>query len=247
MDTGIFGRVFDFARGEAFALALPSVLRPWAQLFMSAGRIHGVDPWILAAICYQESLGGTALKPPGPGGTGDFTPRGPGSKYFQYADPKTGLPPDGRGWGRGLMQIDYGVHNAWIVANNWSDPRTSIEKSASIFAEHLRFFQQPPNAAGVTVECWRITKGMPQIGISPWQTKYPGAYPACLNGKTAPLKDPRPLTVVTQYEAALAAYNAGSSGVLQALAMGLPAEAVTAGQSYVSHAATRLAAWAAKF
>lgn len=248
VDTGILGRAFDFARAEAFALALPSGLRQWAPLFIAAARTYGVDPWVLAGICYNESLGGSALKPPGPTGTGDFTPRSTTSTTFRFANPNTGLPPDGLGWGRGLMQIDFGVHNAWVTTANWQDPLTNINKAASIFAEHLAYFQQQPLPGGIAVECWRINSGIPQIGISPWKSKYPGTYPACgTNGRTAPLRDPRPLSGAPLYEAAIAAYNAGPSGVLQALAMGLPAEAVTAGQQYVSHFAARLAVWAQKF
>lgn len=248
VDTSIFGRIFDWSREAAFTAALPSQLRPYAQHFLSAGRAYSIDPWLLAAICYRESLGGTALKPPGPTGTGDFTPRGPSSKYFQYANPATGLPSDGQGgWGRGLMQLDFGAENAWVVSHNWKDPQTSINRAAEILAGRYAFFVSPPSI-GVAVECWRITTGMPQIGVSPWKSKYPGTYPACVSGgKTAPLKDPRPLTGVPLHEAVLASYNAGAAGVLQAIAMGLPAEAVTAGQEYVSYIAARVATWNQKF
>jgi len=41
----------------------------------------------------------------------------------------------------------------------------------------------------------------------------------------------------------MAAYNAGSSGVLKALALGLPPDAPTTGQDYVSWVAAKLQAW----
>jgi hypothetical protein len=247
VDTSIFGRIFDWSRQAAFTAALPSVLRPYAQYFLSAGRAYSIDPWMLAGICYRESLGGTRLTPPGPGGTGDFTPRGPTSRYFQYANPNTGLPNDGQGgWGRGLMQLDYGAENAWVTTHDWRDPQVSLNRAAEILAGRYAYFVSSPSS-GVQVDCWRITTGMPQIGVSPWQSKYPGTYPTCTNGKTVPLQDPRPLADVRLHEAVLASYNAGAAGVLQALAMGLPAEAVTAGQDYVSFLAARIATWNQKF
>ncbi len=245
VDTSIFGRIFDWSREAAFTAALPSVLRPWAQYMLSAGRSYSIDPWMLAGICYRESLGGTALKPPGPGGTGDFTPRGPGSRYFQFANPSNGLPADGQGgWGRGLMQFDYGAENAWVTTHDWTDPQTCFNRAAEILAGRYAFFVSSPGA-GVQVDCWRITQGM--SGVAPWASKYPGTYPPCVNGKTAPLQDPRPLDGVALHEAVLASYNAGAAGVLQALAMGLPAEAVTTGQEYVSYMAARIATWNQKF
>lgn len=247
--SGLFGKAFDFAKGQAFKLALPSNVARYSAEMLSAGQRYGIDPWVLAGLMYGESLGGDALKPPGPTGTGDFIPRGSGSSYFKYANPATGLPPDGLGWGRGLMQIDYGVHYDWFKSGaNWRDPQTIIDKAASVFAEHLKFFSSPAGGA-VQVECWRLTTGMPQYGILPWRTKYPGVnLPTCSAGaKTVgPYPDPRPLAGAKLYEAALASYNAGTKGVLQAVALGLPAEAATTTQSYVSKFLGRVGAWSAK-
>lgn len=234
---------FDFAKAEAFKLALPSQVARWAPQILIAAQKYNVDPWVLALIMYRESLGGDALKPPGPTGTGDFIPRKPGSLYYKYANPATGLPPDGLGWGRGLMQVDYGVHIDWFKSGaNWQDAQTNINKGAELFAEKLRFFSAPSSGKPIAVESWRITTGKPEYRIAPWSQKYPraGAWPT-----TVP--DVRPLKGQALYEAAIAAYNVSYTGVQQALGLGLPAEAGTTGQDYVSSAFTKLAAWQKNF
>jgi hypothetical protein len=55
------------------------------------------------------------------------------------------------------------------------------------------------------------------------------------------------LTGAKLYEAAIAAYNTSYGAVLQALALGLPAEAGTAHQSYVTNFLARVAAWSRNF
>ena len=242
---GVFGKAFDFAKAQAFTAALPPQVRKWAPQILQAAKKFSVDPWALAAIMYRESMGGEA---PGyyprndPGGTGDSIPRKPGNLYYKYADPKTGLPPDGKGWGRGLMQVDYGVHNDWFAKGaQWWDPQVNIDKGAEILAWNLKFFASPPGQP-IAVEQWRITTGKPEYKIQPWSVKYPrsGAWPT-----TVP--DVRPLSGQQLYEAAIAAYNVSFKGVQQALGLGLPAEAGTSGQDYVSWFMTRIASWQKNF
>lgn len=144
------------------------------------------------------------------------------------------------------MQIDFGAHNAWFASGaNWGDPQTNINKGAEILKGQLDFFRKPAGS-GVMVDCWRLTTGLPQYRIAPW-SKY-GNVPTCPPGaKTVgPFKDPRPLAGPVLWEAAIAAYNAGPSGALQAVALGFPGEAATTGQDYVSWFTTRVAAWSAR-
>lgn len=240
MDSSILARAFNWAKSAAFAGALPPSVRQWAPLFINAGRMYGVNPWVLAGICYRESRGGDALTPKGPAGTGDFTPRGSGSTYFRFANPATGLPPDGKGWGRGIMQLDFGAENAWVTSHDWTDPQASINRAAEILAGRLAFFASQPFSA-VAIQQWRIDSGIPKIGIAPWRTKYPRAsWPT-----SAP--DPRPLAGAALQAAAVASYNAGTSGVLQALALGLPPDAPTAGQDYVSWFLRKISEWSVNF
>ncbi len=242
------GQAFDFAKGVAFKLALPANVARWSAEILNASQTYGVDPFVLAGIMYNESRGGDALSPGkdvsvkngGPSGTGDFIPRKPGNAYYQYADTRTGLPPDGLGWGRGLMQIDYGVHNAWVTTHDWRSPQVNINKGAEIFRDALKYFSSAPGGL-VTIERWRITTGMPQYGIAPWKDKFPGrVFPA-------QAADPRPLQGDKLYEAAIAGFNAGYKGPLQAVAVGIPAESVTANQNYVSKFLEKIAPWQTKF
>jgi hypothetical protein len=234
------GSAFDFAKAQAFKLALPSAVGRYAGEILNAAKRYDVDPFALAAIMWNESNGGTQLKPTGPAGTGDFVPRWSGS-YFKYANPATGLPPDGLGWGRGLMQVDYGVHNAWVTGNNWRDAQTNINKAAEILRWNLDFFRRSPGGP-VPVEAWRITTGKPANWILPWAQKYPrgGAWPTSV-------PDVRPLSGARLYEAAIAAYNVSYPAVQQALGLGLPAEAGTTRQDYVTKFLALMGTWQAKF
>lgn len=235
-------KIVSAGKEAAFAAVLPPGVKNYAMQILAAANKHGVSPWVIAGVMYRESSGGLVLKPPGPRGTGDFLPRKPTSKWFKFANPATGLPPDGLGWGRGLMQIDYGVHNAWISGNDWGDPQRNIDYAAAKLATIQAYFQQGPGAA-VTVENWRLTglqSANGQTIVQGWGAKY-GLK------SLGPFKDPRPLSGQKLMEATLAAYNAGMSGVLQALAAGLPASAPTAGNDYASWVISRVAGWAAKF
>lgn len=95
-------------------MTIPPRINRWFSLFVAAGTKYGVDPFILAAICDRESLGGDALKPPGPSGTGDH------------------------GHGRGLMQIDDRAHAEWIRSSDWADPQTNILKGAQVLSESIK-------------------------------------------------------------------------------------------------------------
>jgi hypothetical protein len=230
-------KAFDFAKVAAFRAALPSGVGQYAQHIINAAQSYGVDPFALAVIMYNESRGGNALKPTGQTGTGDFIPRKPGASTYKYANPATGLPPDGKGWGRGLMQIDYGVHNAWATSSPWWDAQANINKGAEVLAEKFRYFKGGPGS-NINVESWRVLRGNPDIWILPWATKYPrpGAWPTTV-------RDVRPLSGQQLTEAAIAAYNVSYTGVLQALGLGLPAEAGTTRQDYVSKFLGLIAGW----
>jgi hypothetical protein len=231
---------FDFTKGAQFRASLPQHLATWASHVLASAMKYDVSPWFIMGVIERESLGGLALKPPDASGTGDFQPRRASSRYFRYAKPTTGMPPDGLGWGRGLMQIDYGVHNSWCLTNNWKDPTTNIDYGTSILRDNLIVLRSHPGQA-IDVELWRWTKGMPQYNIQPWATKYPHV------NIVTKVFDPRPLGGAILYEGAIAAFNAGTSGVLQAIGSGLPAEAATTGQDYVSWFLQRIGTWAVQY
>lgn len=139
---GLADRYLTAGQGGLFAIVLPASVGQYAEMLIDAAARHGVSPWALAAIMYHESRGGDALRPPGPGGSGDFIARPASGRYAPFMDPSTGLPRDGHGWGRGLMQIDYGAHNAWVTSSSWWDPWTNIDKGARVLAEGMNYLRQ---------------------------------------------------------------------------------------------------------
>lgn len=92
--------------------------RAWVE--EAAGR-YGFNPSLLCAIGSRESRWGLALKPQGAAGSGDFHQRPPQPKVNRTAS----LPPDGHGFGRGLMQIDYDWHE-FARTGTWHNPRDNI-------------------------------------------------------------------------------------------------------------------------
>lgn len=118
---------------------LPARVRPWWNLSIMGEHQTGVDHLLLLAVMDRESACGQALRPSGPAGTGDWTPRR-WSRYATRRDPERFrrwqptrdeyellvhrrlgesenvpelcMPIDGLGWGRGLMQLDWAEYQA---------------------------------------------------------------------------------------------------------------------------------------
>jgi hypothetical protein len=97
----------------------------------AAARSCSLDPLLIYAIGSRESDWGLTLRPPGPSGTGDFAPRNPAKWGFA-------MPPDGLGWGRGLLQVDY--QQAFGQTGNWRDPAANILHGAQELANDINFF-----------------------------------------------------------------------------------------------------------
>jgi hypothetical protein len=97
------------------------VAQHWVH-FVAAGRMHAIDPFLLAAVCLRESGGGVFLSTGGPDGTGDA------------------------GHGHGLMQIDDRAHGDWLKeleadgSPKWADPAENIAKGAEILKAALVAF-----------------------------------------------------------------------------------------------------------
>ncbi|RMF58004.1 MAG: lysozyme [Calditrichaeota bacterium] len=100
-----------------------------------AAQKYNLRPALIGGIGSRESHWGLALRPPGPEGTGDFHPR------------NGELPPDGGGWGRGLMQIDYKYHE-FARTGNWKDPRENILYAAKLLDANLKFFRRKTSLTG---------------------------------------------------------------------------------------------------
>lgn len=102
----------------------------------AAATIAQVPVSIICGIGSRESHWGRALRPSGPGGTGDRIRRNNMRKW------RTGpLPDDGGGFGRGLMQIDYDAHE-FARTGPWHDPAKNIQYGGQVLADNIRYFQK---------------------------------------------------------------------------------------------------------
>ena len=105
---------------ELLRQRLPVRLARWAPQLVAAELCYGVDPYTMAAILDVESLGGDALNPSGPAGTGDH------------------------GFGHGLGQIDSRSHGSFVAARAfdgtrlWADPAFNILYAAKLLRSNMR-------------------------------------------------------------------------------------------------------------
>jgi hypothetical protein len=119
-------------------LVLPARLARWTDELVAGAEVTGEDPLLLAAIMDRESLGGDALIPKGPAGTGDWR---------FYTDVLTGKRHriGALGHGRGLMQVDDRHHAEWIARLDgrgvplWQKPFDNIAYGARLLAANRRF------------------------------------------------------------------------------------------------------------
>ncbi|HEY6309142.1 MAG TPA: peptidoglycan-binding protein [Candidatus Angelobacter sp.] len=101
------------------------------KAFIDAGAQRiSVPSAVIAGIGSRESGWGLNLRPPGPGGTGDFGPR-----KFPTALRTGPLPPDG-GYGRGLMQIDFDAFD-FARTGNWKDPAANIDCGCNVLKSNI--------------------------------------------------------------------------------------------------------------
>lgn len=98
------------------------------QFIREGARIAGVDASIIWGIGSRESAWGLALRPRGPTGTGDWAKR------------RGILPPDGLGWGRGLMQIDYASHE-FARTGAWKNARENILYGSRVLRQSYRHME----------------------------------------------------------------------------------------------------------
>ncbi|WP_158629218.1 transglycosylase SLT domain-containing protein [Corallococcus sp. AB030] len=101
---------------------LPKHLAQWSRELHAASTVTRLCPYLLAAVCDRESLGGRWLKPRGPKGVGD------------------------RGYGLGLMQIDRRYHREFAArllpdgTPAWQDPGENILYGAGLLLDRVRDF-----------------------------------------------------------------------------------------------------------
>jgi hypothetical protein len=96
---------------------------------IAAAADFGLPPAIITALGSRESRWGLALNPKGPSGTSDLVPR-----PFLRPHRSQSLPADGRGFKRGLMQIDYDAHE-FSRSGAWQSPDANIRYACGLLRE----------------------------------------------------------------------------------------------------------------
>lgn len=103
---------------------------------------------VVAAIASRESGWGIYLKPKGVSGTGDSTERGPSRGL-----PRDGRkPPDGGGFGRGVMQIDFDYH-AFARGDQWQDPVLNIAYGCKVLSDARKILAARTELKGFELNC----------------------------------------------------------------------------------------------
>ena len=125
-------------------LAQAAAANNFRTFIEAAAQQFGFQPALICGVGSRESHWGLALKPPGPGGTGDFAPRTRPNPPLRPGP----MPPDGLGFGRGLMQIDFDS-NQLAQTGNWQDPQANIMAGCQILANKLKYVSSHSTLAGL--------------------------------------------------------------------------------------------------
>jgi len=143
------------AAPERFATAYPldhpilledlaAAARYGAAIDRAAAK-SGLWPALIVALGSKQSRWGLALDPKGPAGSADFAPR-PGLGRHRTGP----LPPDAAGFRRGLMQLDFDVHEL-ARAGDWRDAEANIAFACGQVAELKRTLRARTMLAGRAV------------------------------------------------------------------------------------------------
>jgi hypothetical protein len=133
--AGRFPTTFD--RNNKTMLKQLKEVKKYKHIIEDASRRYDILPSVLCGIGSRESQWGLGLKPSGPGGRGDFARRRPRG---QRHSPE---PPDGPGYGRGLLQIDYDWHEM-ARTGKWYVPRENVMYGCTVLNNARKFFKRQP-------------------------------------------------------------------------------------------------------
>ena len=117
-------------------------IQHYAEAIRKSAEAASVPPCLVCGIGSRESAWGLALTPQGPGGTGDFIRRPTPTPFRPDA-----MPPDGGGFGRGLMQIDYDAH-AMARTEIWKDPKQNIRYACGILRDAQNLLKRKTGREG---------------------------------------------------------------------------------------------------
>jgi hypothetical protein len=121
----------------------------YLQYITEGAQTHELPMAVILAIGSKESQWGLALRPQGPTGTGDFTPRDPAK--WGIAMPTDDSPTRRMGWGRGLMQIDW-YSNPFAKTGNWQDASANILYGCQLLAGKIKKFTDAGNDADTSLQ-----------------------------------------------------------------------------------------------
>ncbi|MEK7991240.1 MAG: hypothetical protein VSS52_009560 [Thiotrichaceae bacterium] len=113
----------------------------YEDAILSAAEKHGVQPAIILGVGSRESAWGLTLRPRSCAGTGDFTKRKPRKTR------KARLPPNGLGFGRGLMQIDYDWHE-FAKTGQWRDAGANIDYGCQVLRQAIDYIAKKTELQG---------------------------------------------------------------------------------------------------
>ena len=158
------------------ASPLPKGAEYLAAVAADAAAANKVSPYLLLGICYAESNFGAALKPPGPGGSGDFIPRpcnpDRDKRMIEFPLPGVirqrllaGIParkipgpveawvPTVTGWGCGLLQFDYEAHFEFCKSGAWQKPDRIFDQACKLLLSGRKILQAKcPGLAGADLD-----------------------------------------------------------------------------------------------
>lgn len=220
----------DDVKKEAFRLAVNSTARPYVDAIWRASEATGISPLVIYGLGLRESAWGATLRPTGPGGTGDHTPRDP-AKWGSALPPVKGRDGLQAGWGFGLLQLDWYSYKDWLSKNEWWKPEVMILKGTQVLKERMNFFasRAPYKFSSTSL----LTDGK-LVNFVPSSAK------AKYGVSTDYVRDPRPLSGVALLRAALASYNGGIPNVLRAVAAGKDPDLTTTGADYSQWIVSRI-------
>ncbi len=109
------------------------IISDYKDIIIASSGKYGIKPSVILGLGSRESGWGLALNPQGPAGTGDTIKRRFPTQF------RTGpLPPDGGGFGRGLLQVDFDAHE-FGRTGNWKDPAANIDYGCGVLSSSLDF------------------------------------------------------------------------------------------------------------
>lgn len=113
----------------------------YLKAIQEAATKCSLTPSLICAIGSRESNWGQGsdMHPKGPAGTGDWARRDPARWGYP-------MPPDGLGWGRGLMQVDY-AESDFGKTGPWQDPEANVLFGAEELAGNIDYFKSHPHGS----------------------------------------------------------------------------------------------------